>query len=49
MSPRRLVATVALASSLLLSTLVGSTPAQAQDNGASRTPPMGWSSWSAIR
>ncbi|SHM38399.1 glycoside hydrolase family 27 protein [Actinacidiphila paucisporea] len=49
MSKRALVATVALASSLFLSALTGSTPAQAQDNGASRTPPMGWSSWSSVR
>ncbi|MHA6757190.1 glycoside hydrolase family 27 protein [Streptacidiphilus sp. PAMC 29251] len=49
MYKRALVATVALASSLFISTLTGSAPAQAQDNGASQTPPMGWSSWSSLR
>jgi ricin-type beta-trefoil lectin protein/alpha galactosidase A-like protein/alpha galactosidase C-like protein len=46
---RALVATIALLSSLLITTLAGSTPAYAADNGAALTPPMGWSSWSTIR
>ena len=48
MFKRVLVATLALSSSLLVSMLVGSAPAQALDNGASQTPPAGWSSWSYL-
>ncbi|MDH6117703.1 alpha-galactosidase [Kitasatospora sp. GAS204A] len=40
------LAAAAAAPPLLLS---AATPAQAQDNGASVTPPMGWSSWSFLR
>jgi len=48
MFKRSFLATAALASSLLICTLTSSTPAQAADNGASKTPPAGWSSWSFL-
>ncbi len=43
-----LFAPIALAASLSLSNLTTASLALASDNGASRTPPAGWSSWSFL-
>jgi ricin-type beta-trefoil lectin protein/alpha galactosidase A-like protein/alpha galactosidase C-like protein len=48
MYKRALAATIALASSLIVSAVSGTGPALASDNGASQTPPAGWSSWSFL-
>ncbi|WP_410597255.1 glycoside hydrolase family 27 protein [Amycolatopsis sp. lyj-23] len=48
MRKRALVATIALAASLSISNLTTASPALASDNGASPTPPAGWSSWSFL-
>ncbi len=48
MYKRALVATIVLAASLLISNLTTASPALASDNGASQTPPAGWSSWSFL-
>ncbi len=48
MYKRVLVATVALATSLFISNVTGAPSALASDNGASPTPPAGWSSWSFL-
>ncbi len=43
-----LTALAGLTLSLFISSVAGSAPAQAAENGASRTPPAGWSSWSFL-
>lgn len=48
MFKRSSVSAGTILSLLLLSFFAGSPPAQAADNGASSTPPAGWSSWSFL-
>ncbi|MFG1673781.1 glycoside hydrolase family 27 protein [Micromonospora sp. NPDC049282] len=49
---RRLLATLGVAAVALAATVVGGAaapqPARALDNGAARTPPMGWNSWNTF-
>jgi hypothetical protein len=52
MRPRRLIvalSTLSLVAAGAFVALVNSPPAVASDNGLSRTPAMGWSSWSFVR